>query len=65
MYVVQTNAYRISKGSKHEGKPPLETQRWKDNITTNLTDGMDRIHVPKYTDKLNAVLNMTLNLWVS
>jgi hypothetical protein len=52
---------------KHEGKQPLETQRqrWEDNITINLMDGMDRIHVAQDTDKLQAVLNMALNLWVS
>jgi len=49
---------------KHKGKPPLETQRWEDT-TINLIDGMDRIHVAQYKDKLKAVLNMALNLWVS
>lgn len=34
---------------KHKGKPPLETQSWEDNITTDLIDGMDQIHVPQYT----------------
>ena len=65
-YAVETNAYRISV-RKHEGKPLLETKRhrWEDNITTNLIDGMYQIHVAQYTDKMQAVLNMALNLWVS
>jgi hypothetical protein len=45
-----------------------ESCRWEDNINIDLKnfgyEGMDRMHVAKVTDQLQAVVNTVMNLRV-
>jgi hypothetical protein len=64
------NAYRILMG-KAEGKRPLGKPgcRWVDNIKMDLRerggDGVDWINMAQDRGQSRALVNTTLNLWVS
>jgi hypothetical protein len=67
--VANRNAYRILVG-KPEGKRPLRRPgcRWEDNIKTDFREtgwgGMDWIDLAQDRDKLRALVNTVMNLWV-
>jgi hypothetical protein len=64
------NAYRILE-EKPERKIPVERfrHRWEDNIKMDLSyirwDVMDWIDLTQDRDKLRAVVNTAMDLWVS
>jgi len=61
--------YRVLMG-KPEGKRPLgrPRRRWEDNIKRDLQEvgcgGMDWIKLAQDRDRLQALVNVVMNLWV-
>jgi hypothetical protein len=57
------SAYSVLVG-KPEGKRPLGSCRWEDNIRIDLREGVDWVHLTWDKNQCQALVNMVMNLQV-